>query len=89
VTYVLRNLGLSKYADTVIFKGGTSLSKAISVSTVFRRYRPAILSPGIIPVTSENLLKEVTETSHQHLHIIEGHREEKKMGRMRATVYAI
>ena len=30
----------------------------------------------------------MTETITQHLHIIEGHPEEKKMGRMRATVYA-
>lgn len=30
----------------------------------------------------------MTENITQHLHIIEGHREEKKMGRMRATVYA-
>jgi hypothetical protein len=36
----------------------------------------------------KNLLKEVAETITQHLQIIGGHPAEKKMGRMRATVYA-
>jgi len=31
VTYVLKKLSLSDYADTVIFKGGTSLSKAYKI----------------------------------------------------------
>jgi len=90
VTYVLRNLGLSQYANTVIFKGGTSLSKAYQCIDRFSEdIDLAILSPGNYTGNQlKNLLKEVTETITQHLHIIEGHREEKKMGRMRATVYA-
>jgi predicted nucleotidyltransferase component of viral defense system len=90
VTYVLHNLGLSKYADTVIFKGGTSLSKAYQCIDRFSEdIDLAILSPGNYTGNQlKNLLKDVTETITQHLHIIEGHREEKKMGRMRATVYA-
>jgi Nucleotidyl transferase AbiEii toxin, Type IV TA system len=89
VTYVLRNLGLSKYADTVIFKGGTSLSKAYQCIDRFSEdIDLAILSPGSYTGNQlKNILKEVTEAITQDLHIIEGHREEKKMGRMRATVY--
>jgi len=90
VTYVLRNLGLSQYANTVIFKGGTSLSKAYQCIDRFSEdIDLAILSPGNYTGNQlKNLLKEVTETITQHLHIIEGHREEKKMGRLQATVYA-
>lgn len=90
VTYILRNLGLSKYADTVIFKGGTSLSKAYQCIDRFSEdIDLAILSPRNYTGNQlKNLLKEVTESITQHLQIIEGHREEKKMGRMRATVYA-
>ena len=31
VTYILRNLSMSPYADVAIFKGGTSLSKAYKI----------------------------------------------------------
>ena len=31
VTYILRNLSMSSYADVAIFKGGTSLSKAYKI----------------------------------------------------------
>ena len=90
MTYVLRNLGHSKYADTVIFKGGTSLSKAYQCIDRFSEdIDLAILSPGDYTGNQlKNLLKEVTETITQHMTIIEGHRDEKKMGRMRATVHA-
>ncbi len=90
VTYILRNLGLSKYADTVIFKGGTSLSKGYHCIDRFSEdIDLAILSPSNYTGNHlKKLLKEVTETITEHLHIIEGHREEKKMGRMRATAYA-
>ena len=90
VTYVLRNLGLSAFANTVIFKGGTSLSKAYQCIDRFSEdIDLAILSPNEYTGNQlKNLLKEVTETISKGLHIIEEHPAEKKMGRMRATVYA-
>ncbi len=47
VTYVLRNLALSPYFNTVVFKGGTSLSKAYQCIDRFSEdvsadYQPAI-----------------------------------------------
>lgn len=90
VTYVLRNLALSKFVDTVIFKGGTSLSKAYQCIDRFSEdIDLAILSPGNYTGNQlKNLLKEVTETIASGLRIFEAHPAEKKMGRMRATVYA-
>jgi len=90
VTYVLRNLALSKFANTVIFKGGTSLSKAYQCIDRFSEdIDLAILSPGDYTGNQlKNLLKEVTETISRGLHIIEGHAAEKKRGRMRAAVCA-
>jgi len=47
VTYVLRNLGQSEYADKVVFKGGTSLSKAYGCMKRFTEdIGLAILSPA-------------------------------------------
>jgi predicted nucleotidyltransferase component of viral defense system len=90
VTYVLRNLGLSKFANNVIFKGGTSLSKAYHCIDRFSEdIDLAILSPGDYTGNQlKNLLKEITETISKGLHIIEGHGAEKKMGRMRTTACA-
>jgi predicted nucleotidyltransferase component of viral defense system len=90
VTYVLRNLGLSKYTDTIIFKGGTSLSKAYQCIDRFSEdIDLAILSPRNYSGNQlKNLLKEVTATISAGLQIIEGHANEKKMGRMRTTVCA-
>jgi len=86
----LRNIGLSKFAGAVIFKGGTSLSKAYQCIDRFSEdIDLAILSPGNYTGNQlKNLLKEVTETITTGLQILEGHPAEKKMGRMRATVYA-
>jgi hypothetical protein len=90
VTYVLRNLALSKFVNAVIFKGGTSLSKAYHCIDRFSEdIDLAILSPGNYTGNQlKNLLKEVTETIAAGLRIVEGHPSEKKMGRMRAAVCA-
>lgn len=82
VTYVLRNLGFSQYANTVIFKGGTSLSKAYQCIDRFSEdIDLAILSPGNYTGNQlKNLLKEVTETISQGLQTIEGHPAEKRWG---------
>ena len=71
VTYVLRSLGLSKCTDTVIFKGGTSLSKAYQCIDRFSEdIDLAILSPRNYTGNQlKNLLKEVTETISKGLQI--------------------
>ena len=90
VTHVLRNLGLSKFSNTVVFKGGTSLSKAYQCIDRFSEdIDLAILSPGTYTGNQlKNLLKEVTETISKGLHVIEGHSAEKKAGRMRQATSA-
>ncbi|HEY4060957.1 MAG TPA: nucleotidyl transferase AbiEii/AbiGii toxin family protein [Puia sp.] len=88
VTYVLRNLALSPYVNTVVFKGGTSLSKAYQCIDRFSEdIDLAILSPGNYSGNQlKNLLKEVTTAIVGELSIVDGHPAEKKSGRMRAAV---
>ena len=88
VTYVLRNLASSSYFNTVVFKGGTSLSKAYQCIDRFSEdIDLAILSPGSYTGNQlKNLLKEVTTTIAEGLSIVDGHPAEKKSGRMRALV---
>jgi len=90
VTYVLRNLSLSPYFNTVVFKGGTSLSKAYRCIDRFSEdIDLAILSPGNYTGNQlKNLLKEITTAIAAGLSIVDGHPAEKKSGRMRAAVCA-
>lgn len=88
VTYVLRNLSRSKYFNEVIFKGGTSLSKAYNCIERFSEDIDfAILKD---PDTSANQLNkkmkaieaEVSENLKYFLH-----EKEEKKGRNRRTFY--
>ena len=90
VTYVLKNLSLSVYAENIIFKGGTSLSKAYQCIARFSEdIDLAVLSPGDYTGSQlKGLLKDVTECITQGITNVVGHTAEKKMGRMRATVYS-
>jgi hypothetical protein len=87
VTYVLRNLSLSSYRDTVVFKGGTSLSKAYECIDRFSEdIDLAILSPQDYTGNQlRNRLKDVSDALAPGLVILNGHPSEKKQGRMRAT----
>lgn len=89
VTYVLKNLANSEHREKVIFKGGTSLSKAYGYIERFSEdIDLAILSPGdYSDGKMKALLKLVSANITKGLSLIEGHPSEVKFGKNRATAY--
>ncbi|MCD9017513.1 nucleotidyl transferase AbiEii/AbiGii toxin family protein [Parachryseolinea silvisoli] len=88
VTRVLKNLAESQYADHVVFKGGTALSKAHGCIERFSEdIDLAILKqPGISDAKLKALIKEV-ETSVTAGLTYFAHPSEQKRGRNRKTFY--
>jgi predicted nucleotidyltransferase component of viral defense system len=90
VTFVLKNLSQSAYKDIVVFKGGTSLSKAYGCIERFSEdIDLAIVSPTDYTGSKlSTLLKKISSEITKGLSLIEGHEAENKMGKIRATVYS-
>jgi len=88
VTYVLRNLFNSEYADKIIFKGGTSLSKAYFL---IERFSEDVDLQLINFEGSENkkkrLMKKIEEAATDGLIAQPNHTRESKSGNIRKTVY--
>lgn len=89
VTYVLKNLANSEHREKVIFKGGTSLSKAYGYIERFSEdIDLAILSPGdYSDGKMKAMLKKISADITKGLSIIEGHPAEVKFGKNRTTAY--
>lgn len=89
VCYILKNLSTSEFADKVVFKGGTSLSKAYSCIERFSEdIDLAVLSPADYSGNKlKILLKKLTEKITEGLKNIPAHPLEKKIGMIRATAY--
>lgn len=90
IVYVLKNLSTSEFADKVIFKGGTSLSKAYQCIQRFSEdIDLAILSPGDYNGNQlSKLIKLIESRITNGLNYQPGHPQEKKFGKNRSTVYA-
>lgn len=90
VTYILKNLSNSNFRDQVVFKGGTSLSKAYSSIKRFSEdIDLAVISPAnYTSAKLKALLKNVTDVITKGLIAIEDHPMQNKLGKIRATVYA-
>jgi predicted nucleotidyltransferase component of viral defense system len=89
IVYVLKQLAASEFADKVIFKGGTSLSKAYQCIQRFSEdIDLAILSPGDYSGNQlSKLIKSVENSITKEMTYQPGHVQEKKFGRNRSTVY--
>lgn len=89
VTLMLRNLSLSKYKSQVVFKGGTSLSKAYDCIERFSEdVDLAILKePGINDNQLKKLMKKIESEITAGLTYIDNHSLEEKRGRNRRTFY--
>lgn len=85
VTYILRNLAFSKYADIIVFKGGTSLSKAFNCIERFSEdIDLALLSQeGMTGSKIKKLLSEIDHTITEGMEYVKG----DKKGRNRKTWY--
>lgn len=88
VTYVLKNLSQSTHTTEVVFKGGTSLSKAYNCIERFSEDIDLALikKPDASPSQLKNLIKTVETAVSNGLEYFQHEKEEKK-GRNRRTFY--
>jgi predicted nucleotidyltransferase component of viral defense system len=88
VTYVLKNLSLSSHRTEVIFKGGTSLSKAYNCIERFSEDidLAIVKMEGMSGNQITNKIKAVEKSVSAGLQYFQ-HRDEEKKGRNRRTFY--
>jgi hypothetical protein len=88
VTQALKNLAESSYSDKVVFKGGTSLSKAFRLIDRFSEdIDLALLPQGGSAHAQKSLLKCVESAVTTNLVCLKGDKRESKGSRFRKTVY--
>jgi len=85
VTYVLRKLAFSAYSDMLVFKGGTSLSKAYNCIERFSEDIDLALLPqeGMNGTKTKKLLSEIDHAITDGMEYVKG----DKKGRNRKTWY--
>lgn len=89
VTRVLKRLHESDYSDVVVFKGGTSLSKAHRLIDRFSEDVDLALNPddGRSDSQRRGLIKSIEREVTRDLRYRPGHPEESKHGRFRKTAH--
>ena len=88
VTFVLRNLSMSQYAQQVVFKGGTSLSKAYNCIERFSEdIDLALAEPDLGDAKRKTLMKQIESSVTQGLTLLEEDPQMEKRGRNRKTFY--
>lgn len=92
VTYALRNLFTSELADEVVFKGGTSLSKAYRLIDRFSEdIDLAVVTHGRTGNKLKQLMKRIEQATTRGLTPIESAKDPRisKRGNIRSTVYRL
>lgn len=88
VTRVLKNLSLSEHAGSVVFKGGTSLSKAYRIIDRFSEdVDLAIFGDGLNQNAIKKLLKGVETAAAEGMEYKSGDTRESKGSKFRKTVH--
>jgi len=88
VTFLLRNLSLSPYVNQVVFKGGTSLSKAFGCIERFSEdIDLALAEPSLGDAKRKTLMKDIEKAVSKGLLYIKDYPQEEKRGRNRKTFY--
>lgn len=88
VTRALMQLSQSEYVEQVVFKGGTSLSKAYKLIQRFSEdIDLAMIVDGLNSNQVKKLIKQIEATVIANLEYIPRHRVESKHGQFRKTVY--
>ncbi|MFT3703017.1 MAG: nucleotidyl transferase AbiEii/AbiGii toxin family protein [Agriterribacter sp.] len=85
VTFVLKNLSTSEYVHRVVFKGGTSLSKAYKCISRFSEDVDLAIIPGepLSQSQGKALLRNIDHTVGTGLTYVNG----QKLGRNRTSIY--
>ena len=89
ITRGLNQLSQSEYNESVVFKGGTSLSKVYGILERFSEDIDFALNRGLemSDAKRKRLMKAVEKTVSRDLHDKPGHPLESKGGRIRKTVF--
>ncbi len=90
ITHGLKRFHKSKLGESVVFKGGTSLSKAHGILERFSEDIDLALirEPSMTDAQCKTVIKAVERTISQGLSYVPGHPLESKHGRFRKTAYA-
>lgn len=89
VTYILKTLSSSKHIENIVFKGGTSLSKAYSLIERFSEdIDLQLINFEGSNSQIKNKIKEIEKDITLDLRKLEGHPRESKHGSIRKTIYA-
>ena len=88
VTWCLRNIAYSGNSEDLVFKGGTSLSKAHKLICRFSEdIDLAVCRDGLTGAKIKRLVKQSEQSASKGLVYIKGHPEESKQGNFRKTFY--
>ncbi len=89
VTYILRNLSMSSYADVAIFKGGTSLSKAYKIIDRFSEdIDLAVITNKMGSNQIKKLIKQIEKTIvDENFTELPNHAQVSKGSEFRKTVH--
>ena len=89
VCYILKNLSKSEYLENIVFKGGTSLSKAYGLIERFSEdIDLQLLNFEGGDSKKKNLIKKIEADISEGLVLLEGHPRESKSGNIRKTIYS-
>jgi len=88
VTYLLCNLSQSRYVNDIVFKGGTSLSKAYGCIDRFSEdIDLALAEPSLGDAKRKTLMKDIEKAVSKGLTYLKDYPHEEKRGRNRKTFY--
>lgn len=89
VCYILKNLSKSVYLENIVFKGGTSLSKAYGLIERFSEdIDLQLLNFEGGDSKKKNLIKKIEADISKGLVLLDGHPRESKSGNIRKTIYS-
>ena len=89
VCYILKNLSESEYLENIVFKGGTSLSKAYGLIERFTEdIDLQLINFEGGDSKKKNFIKKIESKISEGLNLLDNHPRESKSGNIRKTIYS-
>lgn len=89
VCYILKNLSESEYLENIVFKGGTSLSKAYGLIERFSEdIDLQLINFEGGDSKKKNFIKKIESIISEGLNLLDNHPRESKSGNIRKTIYS-